>query len=302
MSDNPAANKAMLALRCRLDVFICISCKNLICQCQRFLHANGFCAGAYSPFIEFLINDLHIIASDIRGHGGSDQLSMEPIRTWAVFAEDLKLLIENKMTQPVIGMGHSLGAVTTCIAAAKYPHLFSGIVLLDPVILPRRMHWLIGAARRLGLAGNIPQARGARRRRQNFRGKKEALKLFAAGRGVFKTWSKEFIHAYMECGLLEKDPETAVLKCDPELEAQIFESVPAGTWRYARKISCPVLAVRGELSDTFWADSAERLKRVMADYELVTIPDSGHFVPMEKPRDCAQAISNFITRKFGRTK
>jgi pimeloyl-ACP methyl ester carboxylesterase len=267
-----------------------------------FLHANGFCAGAYSPFIEFLINDLHIIASDIRGHGGSDQLSMEPIRTWAVFAEDLKLLIENKMTQPVIGMGHSLGAVTTCIAAAKYPHLFSGIVLLDPVILPRRMHWLIGAARRLGLAGNIPQARGARRRRQNFRGKKEALKLFAAGRGVFKTWSKEFIHAYMECGLLEKDPETAVLKCDPELEAQIFESVPAGIWRYARKISCPVLAVRGELSDTFWADSAERLKRVMADYELVTIPDSGHFVPMEKPRDCAQAISNFITRKFGRTK
>jgi pimeloyl-ACP methyl ester carboxylesterase len=202
-----------------------------------FLHGNGFCAGTYSPFIELLINDFHIIASDVRGHGGSDQIQMEPIRNWTVFAEDLKLLIEHTMTPPVIGMGHSLGAVTTCMAAAKYPHLFSALVLLDPVMLPRKLHWLMAVARRLRLAGKNPLARAARRRRRNFRGKQEALKLFAAGRGIFKTWSKEFIQAYMECGLLEKDSETAVLKCDPELEAQIFESVPAGIWRYAGKLS-----------------------------------------------------------------
>ncbi len=263
-----------------------------------FLHGNGFCAGTYSPFIELLINDFHIFASDVRGHGSSDQISMEPIRSWSVFAEDLKLLIEQTMMPPVIGMGHSLGAVTTCMAAARYPHLFSAVILLDPVILPRKLHWLIAAVRWLGLKGKIPLARVARRRRRNFRGKQEALKLFTAGRGIFKTWSREFIDAYLECGLLEKDEETAVLKCDPELEAQIFESVPAGAWRYAGKLSCPVLALRGELSDTFLAEPAIRLKRVVADYELVTITDSGHFVPMEKPQACADAISDFIHRKI----
>jgi pimeloyl-ACP methyl ester carboxylesterase len=263
-----------------------------------FLHGNGFCAGTYAPFIELLIGEFHIIASDVRGHGGSGQLIMEPIRNWTIFAEDLKLLIEQTMTPPVIGMGHSLGAVTTCIAAAKYPHLFAGVILLDPVILPRRLLWLLAAARRLGLAGNIPLARVARRRRRNFRGKKEALKLFTAGRGIFKTWSKEFIHAYLECGLLEKDSETAVLKCDPELEAQIFESVPLSVWGYAKKVSCPVLAIRGELSDTFRDDPARQLKNVIGDYELVTIPDSGHFVPMEKPRECAQIILDFVRRKI----
>ena len=263
-----------------------------------FLHGNGFCAGTYAPFIDLLISEFHIIASDVRGHGGSDQLIMEPIRNWTIFAEDLKLCIEQTMTPPVIGMGHSLGAVTTCIAAAKYPHLFSGIVLLDPVILPRRLHWLMAGARRLGLAGKIPPARIARRRRRNFRGKKEALKLFTAGRGIFKTWSKEFIHAYLECGLLEKDSQTAVLKCDPELEAQIFESVPAGVWGCVKKISCPVLAIRGELSDIFMADSARRLKKVIADYELITLPDSGHFVPMEKPQQCARIILEFVRRKI----
>ena len=45
------------------------------------LHANGFCAGTYSPFVKHLIDDLHVIASDVRGHGGSDQRNAERIRT-----------------------------------------------------------------------------------------------------------------------------------------------------------------------------------------------------------------------------
>jgi pimeloyl-ACP methyl ester carboxylesterase len=150
--------------------------------------------------------------------------------------------------------------------------------------------------RLVGLAGNIPLARGARNRRKIFQGKKEALKRFASGRGIFKTWSKEFVESYLECGLLEKDAETAILKCDPELEAQIFESTPLDVWRYAQKISCPVLAIRGEHSDVFTADSAERLNCI-ADYELKTIPDSGHFVPMEKPEECARIIKEFVAHK-----
>jgi pimeloyl-ACP methyl ester carboxylesterase len=261
------------------------------------LHANGFCAGTYSPFVKYLIDDLHIIASDVRGHGDSFRHNSQRIRHWDIFADDLKNLIEHTLSPPVIGIGHSLGAVTTYIAAAQYPHLFAGIILIDPVILPRRLLWLLTAMRFLGLMGRLPLAKGARRRRRQFQGKKKALQLFAAGRGIFKTWSKEFVHAYLECGLLEKDPETAVLKCDPELEAQIFESIPLNVWKYAKKISCPVLAIRGELSDTFYADAAERLKRFIPDYELNTVAGSGHFIPMQNPEECAEIIKNFIKRK-----
>jgi pimeloyl-ACP methyl ester carboxylesterase len=262
------------------------------------LHANGFCAGTYSPFIRYLVDDFHIFASDVRGHGASHHPDIERIRSWTVFAKDLKTLIEQTMVPPVIGMGHSLGAVTTYIAAAKFPHLFSGIVLIDPVILPYKVLWLIAAAKILGMRGKLPLAKGARRRRRVFKGKKQALKLFAAGRGIFKSWSKEFVQAYLECGLLEKDSETAVLTCDPELEAQIFESVPVDVWRYAKKISCPVLAVRGALSDTFYPDAAQRLKDRISDFELATIPETGHFIPMEKPEKCARVIRDFIHHKI----
>ena len=263
-----------------------------------FLHGNGFCAGTYTPFIQYLVDDLHILASDVRGHGSSDQPMVERVRHWDIFAEDLKILIEQKMSPPVIGIGHSLGAVTTYIAAAQYPHLFSGIVLIDPVILPRRLLWLIAVLNLLGLRGIIPLAKMARRRRRVFKGKQEALRLFAAGRGIFKNWSKEFVHAYLECGLLEKDEKTAILICDPELEAQIFESIPLNVWRYAKRVKCPMLAIRGELSDIFFADAAERLKGIISDYELQTIPHSGHFPPMEKPQESANLILDFIRRKI----
>ena len=258
------------------------------------LHANGFCAGTYSPFVRFLLCELRVMASDIRGHGGSDRPDVDRIRHWDIFAEDLKRLIDGAMAPPVIGIGHSLGAVTTLIAAAEYPRLFSGIVLIDPVILPKKMLWLIRAMKLLGLAGKIPLAKGARRRKRTFKSRMEAFKRFASGRGLFKTWSEEFIDAYLECGLLEKDAQTAVLKCDPEMEAQIFESVPLNVWSYGPRIRCPVLAIRGEQSDTFQAEPAERLKTVIADCRLETMAGTGHFVPMEQPEACARAIVNFI--------
>ena len=265
------------------------------------LHANGFCAGTYSPFVKHLVDDLHVVASDIRGHGGTELPNIKRIRHWDIFADDLKTLIEQTLSPPVIGTGHSLGAVTTYIAAAKYPQLFSCLILIDPPILSPRILWVMAVMRMFGLAGIIPLAKTARRRKKTFQGKKEALKRFASGRGIFKYWSKDFVEAYLECGLLEKDPETAVLKCDPEHEAQIFESVPLDVWKYGQKISCPVLAIRGQHSGAFTVDSAKRLGRVIPDYELITIADAGHFVPMGKPVECARVIKEFVHRKLDRS-
>jgi pimeloyl-ACP methyl ester carboxylesterase len=266
-------------------------------QHAHFLHGNGFCAGTYAPFLRLLSKDLRVIASDVRGHGGSDVSRIEPVRSWKIFAEDLKAIVEGTTQPPVIGMGHSLGAVSTCIAAATYPELFRGLVLVDPVFpMPRRLA-VMGLMRAVGLGWRLPRARAARRRRKAFRSKAEALKRFLSGRGIFKSWSPEFVQAYLECALIERDSDSAVLKCDPELEAQIFESIPLKVWSYVRQVSLPVLAIRGERSDVFLAEAADRLKRMTADGEVITIAGTGHFPTMEKPEACAQAILEFLRRR-----
>jgi pimeloyl-ACP methyl ester carboxylesterase len=263
-----------------------------------FLHGNGFCAGTYAPFLRLLSKELRVIASDVRGHGGSDVARIEPVRSWKIFAEDLKVIIEGTTQPPIIGMGHSLGAVSTCIAAATYPDLFRVIVLVDPVFLMPRRLVMIGLMRAMGLGRRLPLARAARRRRKTFKSKAEALKLFLSGRGIFKSWSPEFVQAYLECGLLERDSDSAILKCDPELEAQIFESIPLKVWSYVQRVRLPVLAIRGEQSDVFLTDASDHLKRIAADCEVVTIAGTGHFPTMEKPEACVEAILEFLRRRI----
>ena len=58
------------------------------------------------------------------------------------------------------------------------------------------------------------------------------------------------------------------------------------------------MAIRGELSDTFFADAARQLGDIIADYELQAIPDTGHFPPMEKPQESANLILDFVDRKL----
>ncbi|MCU0603187.1 MAG: alpha/beta hydrolase, partial [Desulfobacterales bacterium] len=91
----------------------------------------------------------------------------------------------------------------------------------------------------------------------------------------------------LECGLLEKDSETAVLTCDPELEARMFESIPLNVWGYFKRLRCPALAIRGRQSDVFLPGAADCLKRMAADCEVATIAGTGHFPMMEKPVECA---------------
>jgi pimeloyl-ACP methyl ester carboxylesterase len=239
-----------------------------------------------------------VIASDVRGHGGSDFPGIQPVRSWRVFAEDLRVVVERTTRPPIIGMGHSLGAVATCMAAVAYPHLFSVAVLVDPVFLMPRRLLAIGLMRALRLQGRLPRARAARRRRRTFRSKAEALRRLLSGRGIFKTWSPEFVEAYLECGLFEKESESAVLTCDPELEAQIFESIPLTVWSRVKRLRCPVLAIRGEQSDVFLAGAAERLRRLAPDCEVVTIAATGHFPTMEKPEECAEVIREFLRRQL----
>lgn len=264
-----------------------------------FLHGNGFCAGTYAPFLRLLAPDLHVTASDIRGHGESAFDRMPPIRHWNVFAEDLALLVQSVQRGPVVGMGHSLGAVATTLAAAAHPELFSALVLIDPVFFEPLRLWRVAALRLLGMRGHSPLAVQARRRRRVFKGKADLLRVFSAKPGAFKSWGPEFIDAYLECGFLERDAQTAVLRCDPELEAQIFESVPVDVWGYIRRVRCPVLAIRGEQSEVFLEGAAQRLKRRVPTCTLATLPGCGHFPAMEKPEECARVIKSYLAETVG---
>lgn len=260
-----------------------------------FLHANGMCAGTYIPFTDLFSKQFTTVSTDIPGHGDSDHHGEKTILHWDIFIDHIKASIVHNFDAPVVGVGHSLGAVVTYITAARYPELFSKLILIDPVIFPKRKLFIISAAKKFGFLHKInPLPAGARRRKNTFKNREEAYTRFTSGNGMFKTWKDDFIESFTRYGLKEEKSGKVSLKCAPETEAQIYESLLLDIWTYPKKIKSPTLLIRGEKSDTFDKYAAKRLVKEIKDCRLITIEDAGHFVPMERPDLCFKTIQDFV--------
>jgi len=75
-----------------------------------------------------------------RQHGRVPDTDPESLSDWRIFRDDylrdLPTLLENAEgdTDSLIGMGHSLGAVTTLMAAIESPSSFRALVLIEPTL------------------------------------------------------------------------------------------------------------------------------------------------------------------------
>src|SRR4030042_6173015 len=86
-------------------------------------HANGLCAGVYTPLAERLRPYLRVIGMDDRGHGKTTALAdPRELENWGIFAADLERFFEY-LDEAVVAIGHSLGAVVSLLVAIKTPDL-----------------------------------------------------------------------------------------------------------------------------------------------------------------------------------
>lgn len=85
-----------------------------------FAHANGFCASAYRQMLSRLAHRFDIIAMDLRGHGRT-RLPADPAAhtSWDLYADDLAALYATLDRPPDLLAGHSMGAASSLMAAAR---------------------------------------------------------------------------------------------------------------------------------------------------------------------------------------
>ncbi|OHE94272.1 hypothetical protein CORC01_10432 [Colletotrichum orchidophilum] len=169
-------------------------------------HANGFPKELY----EALWEDLHaeslkptstfrirsVIIADAAWQGASSTLN-EPLLGndpgWFDHPRDLLYAINTlRPPRPLIGVGHSFGGNSIVNVALAHPRLFSGIVLLDPVI----SKWSSNAK---GSIADSPAAASARRR-DLWPSREEARKSFLKS-PFYRAWDKRVFDAWVEHGL-----------------------------------------------------------------------------------------------------
>jgi pimeloyl-ACP methyl ester carboxylesterase len=259
-------------------------------------HATGMCAGTYSPLADKMLSFLRVIGMDDRGHGRT-RATADPkaLKNWDIFVEDLERFVEF-LQEPVIPIGHSRGGVVGLYLAVKRPDLVRALVLLDPTILPFSWMWWWYLAKKAGLAKYVPIAARAARRRAVWPDEQSIRETYLT-KSSFRHWQEGFLESYLACGCQPTGEGTVRLTCDPAWESKCFSVCPHDVWGYIPRITCPVLVIYGEQSDTFLASAAKRMKRLNPQTVLQGFPGTGHFVPMERPQEVSAAIFKFLIEK-----
>jgi len=255
-----------------------------------FFHANGFPVSMYLPFMGELAGDFRVLGLNLRGQDGLSA----GIESWHRLSFDLIGFLEEMEAGPVIGVGYSIGAVATLLAAARRPDLFSKIVLLDPGLLPRRYIFLLRLLKIVGRKNAFPLAQRARRRRNGWADRQEALDYFRE-KSLFINWEDAYLRAYVTYGLKPDAHGRIVLVCPPEAEARGFENYPTDIWSWPRNVSVPTLIVRGEYTDALPPGCYERFCRICTPARGKVLKGAGHFIPMEKPAETLQVIRDFCS-------
>ncbi len=247
------------------------------------LHAGGFLGRVYGAMIARLVAHYHVVTMDLRGHGDSDKPSAEDFH-WRYMARDVEGVIEHLGLRGFYGVGHSGGGALLAYYAATHPGRAHRLVLLEPVIIPHEPAFL----ERMGPRDAFSER--ARRRREIWDSRQQLFATYQ-GKDAFTSWREDVLWDYVNYGTYDLPDGRIALKCPAELEAQLFANTTSlDIFSQIVKIDCPVLVLRGAQTDEPLSLVAERVAQRIPHGSLMTVPNTGHFLAMEKPETVAELI------------
>jgi pimeloyl-ACP methyl ester carboxylesterase len=267
-----------------------------------FLHANGYPPACYKPLLELLKTEYRVFGMLLRPLW--DGANPQDLRTWHLLSEDLlRFLTDGEpfdhtqgKPNPVIGVGHSIGAIVTLRAALRAPSRFRALALIDPVLfVPSHLAmWCV--IRAFGLGDRVhPLIQRAKKRRRTFDDLETVFRAYRS-RPVFRYLSDESLRAYI-AGILKPSVNGAYeLAYSPEWEAQIYRTGlhDFDLWQNLPKLEVPTLFIRGAETDTFLEEAARLVKKKQPKVRVEALEKSTHLLPLERPKEVFDILQSFL--------
>ncbi|MFV1950063.1 MAG: alpha/beta fold hydrolase [Anaerolineales bacterium] len=271
-----------------------------------FAHANGYPPDAYRTFLEPFLKDYQVEAIYLRPFWpGSDP---DHLRDWRGFRDDYLEYLFSRMDQfqidgslpsshKILGIGHSVGAMTTIMAAIQRPEYFRLLVLIEPVLFTRARGSLMRLIAPLNILRQVhPLIKGTLRRKRSFSDRDAMFENYRAKK-IFQRLSDQVLGDYVDGLALDLPDGRVGLKYSPDWEARIYETGGLAdwyVWKNLSRISCPVLVIRGELTDTLQPITSHNMVKKMVNGKGLTVPGAGHLLPLEKPYLTAEIILDYL--------
>lgn len=262
-----------------------------------FMHANGYPPACYLPLIEHLKSNYTVFGMHLRALWRDRD--PKDLHDWTPFSQDLLRFLHEADQGAVIGVGHSIGGIVTLRAALQEPSRFRGIVLIDPVLFPPYFIAFWNLARIAGLGWKLhPKITGALNRRRHFDDLERVFRGYRR-RDVFRHMSDESLWAYIRGIARPRESGGYELTFSPEWEAQIYYTGiwrDFDLWRKLKQLEIPTLILRGAQSDTFWAKTADRVRRAQPKVRIETLENTTHILPLEDPEKVSHFIVEFANQ------
>jgi len=264
-------------------------------QPLHFLHANGYPPACYEPLFDLLRSQYHVFGMTLRPLWPDSK--PEELRDWNPLSDDLLQFLDEQKAGPLIGMGHSIGAIVTLRAALQQPERLRALILLDPVLFLPSFIRTWNVARMLGIGHRVhPLIAGALKRRRTF----DDLDTIFRGyrrREIFRYFSDESLRTFIAGIVKPKADGGYELAYSPEWEAHIYYTGvwrDMELWRGLPNLKVPTLIIRGAETDTFLEAAGRLVKRKQPKVQVVTVPQSTHLVPLERPQQVFDIMQSFL--------
>jgi pimeloyl-ACP methyl ester carboxylesterase len=264
-----------------------------------FSHANGYPPACYNQFLSVISRNFHVISMLSRPlWPGSNP---GEIKDWHPLSTDIQTFMDQRSVQCPIAIGHSLGGIISFRAALKDPQGFKALILIDPVLFPpgfiilRKLVW----SQKL-LSRKMPLIKTTMARRREFTDLDRAFNDFRKKK-VFRYMSDESLWDYLKGITLPKPGGVFQLAFSPEWETRIYSTGiwnDLDLWRNLSRLKLPILVIRGAKTDTFLPPAENLLKKRLPDAQFVTVENSTHLVPLERPKEVGRIILQFLQEKL----
>jgi pimeloyl-ACP methyl ester carboxylesterase len=245
------------------------------------LHGGSVSWENLKPLLPALTAQYHVFACDLRGHGKSGRPADEQYHA-KDYARDIAAFLRQKVGQPVVLIGHSLGGLAALATTAQAQDCVRTLILLDPPLFlrelpvqdrPQIVQWLTFVYDMVSKAKSVediieiarpftPPDRPAAETRKN------AGRIFATAPGTIKTM----------------------------LDNQVLEGFDIKV--ALNNLTCPTLLLHGEWDkgSVVRDEDAEYVRQQAPNAVTQKILNAGHQIHEDQTETVLQAINTFLER------
>jgi pimeloyl-ACP methyl ester carboxylesterase len=236
-----------------------------------------------------------VVSWDQRGHGDSEHAALY---NWDADARDALAVLDATSREPVPFVGHSKGGSVLLHLADACPHRVTRLVNIDGLPSRRRHPDVAERERTKLLAGELADWLDHRRRVADRERRPAASRdELAHRRGRMNPrLSLPWLRHLADVGA-RRDFDGWRWKLDPALRFGGFGPWhPEWTLLRLPGIAVPILGLLASVSEPMGWDTTEEILApwLPADAEVHTLPDTGHFLHIERPREVADLVLRFL--------